>query len=853
MRRSLSFFAIILGVFAALPHCAAHAAQQVASQQIYAGSLLNGWTNRSTSPVDFSSKDYVYTSVSSIKVTYTAAGQQFTLHNSGISTIGYANLTFWINGGATNGRNLLIGGIAGGGGQGFLQVDKYITGGSVAANTWRQVTVPLAAIGLGNTNMTGFFLVNNSGVQAPYYLDDIAVSAPPPPPQKVTVDFNASKHAINPLIYGVAFASQAQLADLNAPLNRWGGSTASRYNWLQNASNHASDYFFESIAGASSTPGADADSFVSATQAASAQAMMTIPTLGWVAKLGPNRAKTWSFSQAKYGAQTAADGDAGNGVLANGQNVLGNDPTDANQTADSLFAQTWVQHFTQTFGTASKGGLSYYLLDNEPSLWHSTHRDVHPVGAKMSEIAAKTEDYAAKIKAADPNALVVGPEEWGWSGYFYSGYDQQYGNAHGWSNLPDRAAHGNQDYLPWLLATLHSYDVANKTKSLDVLSVHYYPQGGEFSNDVSTAMQQRRNRSTRSLWDPQYVDETWIGTQVQLIPRLKGWVNGNYAGLKTALTEYNWGAEGSINGATTQADIYGIFGREGLDLATRWTTPEASTPTYLAMKMYRNVDGTKQGFGDVGVSDVVSDADTLSSFASVRSRDGAQTVMVINKALTATSATVTLANVKVGGALQTWQLTASNVITQLANTNISLSVKGGVTLNLSLPAQSITLYVLPVTASSPVTNATYHLNCGGSAVGSFIGDKFSNGGTTYTTGSSINLSGVTNPAPMSVYQSCRYNTSGPVTYTLPNLTAGATYTVRLHFADPSASYVGQRLFNITLNGSVVQSNFDVFAAAGGANKAIVKEFSTTADSTGTLVISLTRGRIDPFINGIEVY
>ena len=24
----------------------------------------------------------------------------------------------------------------------------------------------------------------------------------------------------------------------------------------------------------------------------------------------------------------------------------------------------------------------------------------------------------------DPNEIVLGPEEWGWSGYFYSGYDQ---------------------------------------------------------------------------------------------------------------------------------------------------------------------------------------------------------------------------------------------------------------------------------------------------------------------------------------------------------------------------------------------------------------------------------------------
>ena len=89
-------------------------------------------------------------------------------------------------------------------------------------------------------------------------------------------------------------------------------------------------------------------------------------------------------------------------------------------------------------------------------------------------------------------------------------------------------------------------------------------------------MQLRRNRSTRSLWDPNYVDETWINDRVQLIPRLKNWVDTYYPGTTIGITEYNWGAENHINGATAQADIFGIFGREGLDMAARWTTP-AST------------------------------------------------------------------------------------------------------------------------------------------------------------------------------------------------------------------------------------------------------------------------------------
>src|SRR5581483_8266997 len=109
-----------------------------------------------------------------------------------------------------------------------------------------------------------------------------------------------------------------------------------------------------------------------------------------------------------------------------------------------------------------------------------------------------------------------------------------------------------------------------------------------------------RNQSTRQFWDTNYVDPSWINSVIMLIPRMKNWVATYYPGTKLGITEYNWGAEKSINGATTEADILGIFGREGLDLATRWWsyTPDPSLPVYQAMKIYRDYDGKKSTFGD---------------------------------------------------------------------------------------------------------------------------------------------------------------------------------------------------------------------------------------------------------------
>ena len=182
-----------------------------------------------------------------------------------------------------------------------------------------------------------------------------------------------------------------------------------------------------------------------------------------------------------------------------------------------------------------------------------------------------------------------------------------------------------------------------------------------------------------------------------LIPRMKNWVAAYYPGTKIGITEYNWGAEGNINGATAQADILGIFGREGLDLATRWTALATRTLAHKAMKMYRNYDGNKSTFGDTSVSAAGPNPDNVSAFAALRSSDNALTLMVINKQLTASAtATVTITNRLLSGVGQVWQLTSANVINRLSDIHFT-----GSTFTNAVPAQSITLFVLPLGTLPP--------------------------------------------------------------------------------------------------------------------------------------------------------
>ena len=230
------------------------------------------------------------------------------------------------------------------------------------------------------------------------------------------------------------------------------------------------------------------------------------------------------------------DARCGHGIGPGAAFIANNDPNDANVFTNSAYQQDWVRHIVSKWGAAANGGLRYYVLDNEHTLWHSTHRDVWKTGIRAAEVRDLVLDYAARIKAVDPG---VGPEEWGWSGFIFSGYDQDWGSKYGWSNLPERSGVlGGMDYVPWLLKQWK----AAGSRPIDVFSLHFYPHSGEYSNDVSPYMQQMRNKSTRSLWDPNYTDPSWIQSKVRLIPRMREWVNTHYyPGTPIALTEIQLG------------------------------------------------------------------------------------------------------------------------------------------------------------------------------------------------------------------------------------------------------------------------------------------------------------------------
>jgi len=187
---------------------------------------------------------------------------------------------------------------------------------------------------------------------------------------------------------------------------------------------------------------------------------------------------------------------------------------------------------------------------------------------------------------------------------------------------------------------------------------------------------------------------------------------------------------------------------------------------------------------------------------------------------------------------------------------------GGLTYSDSALSGSTTYYYFVQAAkggvnstSSNQANATTSastgtkINCGGVAVSPFVADVDFTGGNMINHANTIDVSGVTNPAPAAVYQTARTAT---FSYTIPGFAASSSHLVRLHFCETYFSTAGSRTFNVSINGSQVLSAFDVFATAGAQNKATVQQFTVNANSSGSYVIQFTTVVNSALISGIEI-
>lgn len=553
----------------------------------------------------------------------------------------------------------------------------------------------------------------------------VVLFAAPPVAQgpSLTVDGALASHPISPLIYGM---NSYRLNDpdheslkvakaVRLPLNRWGGDGVTRYNYKLDISNHADHWFYENIP-SNNTQYPDVSEFNSQVEddrISGAKTMGTVPVMGWVAN---SRKHTGSFSVAKYGPQQKTDPywqDFGNGRRPDGTKITDNDPTDTCMPVDASWTKEWVAYLVKRFGDAAHGGVAIYSLDNEPEYWDLNHRDVHPLPFTYDEITEKGIEVARAVKAADATAQVSGPVISSWYSYFYSQRDlatvksSAQGIAYDFSDL---TSHGNQPLIFYYLQRFKAAQGTDPkhTRLLDYLDLHtYFAAGDAGLKPAGTSLEQLAVlNSTRVFWDPAYSDPALRDPQnysrtipPMIIRSMKEWIATNYPGTKTAITEYNWGGQEHISGAVAQADILGIFGREGLDLGALWGPPEMDAPAMFAFKVFRNYDDAGSAFGDTSIQATSSDQGKLAIYAAFRNSDNAVTIIVLNKTFGDLQSDVVLGHIKAAKRAQVFQYSNSDLkqiraladakLSQVSNKEKTLAIKGQV-----FPAMSITLYVV---------------------------------------------------------------------------------------------------------------------------------------------------------------
>jgi hypothetical protein len=211
---------------------------------------------------------------------------------------------------------------------------------------------------------------------------------------------------------------------------------------------------------------------------------------------------------------------------------------------------------------------------------------------------------------------------------------------------------------------------------------------------------------------------------------------------------------------------------------------------------------------------------------------------------------------------QTFTPSAANLVNETSGTSFTDDGQGSTHGSLSMATKYFYFVEMEQSGgfSQPsneasVTTAPLQIDCGSSAiVAPFVADELSAGGGTINHANMINISGVTNPPPMQVYQTAH---SGPVTYTLPLFEPGSTHTIRLHFAETwDRAKAGTRTFNVKINGTQVLTGFDILdttkGGVGALNTAIAKPFSVKADSKGTYTIQFINVNNVALISAIEV-
>jgi hypothetical protein len=457
---------------------------------------------------------------------------------------------------------------------------------------------------------------------------------------QVNVDPTSGRVPISPYVYG----TNQDLPGAAVPgARRYGGDRLTGYNWETNASNAGTDYMNESDnflvsglpADEQATPAIALTTYHDQSLAeGTPYTLLTLQLAGYVA----------ADENGDVTAAQVAPSSRWDSVVNNkpgGAYTTTPDLTDGVVSMDELLNLLLLK-----YGPASgKTGVKGYDLDNEPSLWPSTHPLLHPAPTTCAEIIARDTATAMTTKRMDPSAEVFGPVLYGTEAYL------TFQNAPDWAGIA--SATGDRWFIDYYLTQMSQASGTAGRRLLDVLDLHRYSDenisgtGPDQSitsqtNFSDTATDMDRVQAPRVLWDPTFVENSWVQQYyspfLPWIPNLQASIAAHYPGTRLSFSEYSYGGESDISGGIAQADVLGIYGKFGVYMGCVWLLHSSPPPLYLAaaFNLYQNYDGKGGAFGATGIAETDSDTVDTSAYASVDAA-GAVHVVVLNKSFTSTA------------------------------------------------------------------------------------------------------------------------------------------------------------------------------------------------------------------------
>ena len=208
-----------------------------------------------------------------------------------------------------------------------------------------------------------------------------------------------------------------------------------------------------------------------------------------------------------------------------------------------------------------------------------------------------------------------------------------------------------------------------------------------------------------------------------------------------------------------------------------------------------------------------------------------------------------------GAACTTFALVTTVAATSFNNTGLAASTTYRYRVRATDAAANFGPYTAIANGTTLAPPATaIRVNAGGPAYTDTTGNAWSadtgfNTGNPLSMPTNLAIAGTSDPT---LYRTERWDAPSAPAMTYSFSVPNGTYQVRLHFAENYAPLfaVGQRVFDVQIEGQLAIDNLDVFAEAG-ANRALIRTLTATV-ADGQINIAFIHGVEDPFVNAIEV-